>query len=291
MSIRLIASDMDGTLLNPQTNISKANVDAIRRLERAGIEFLICSGRDYQEAKAVMDACDITCSYICLSGAAVYSQDGEILSEIPLTSQNLVDIDRILTEQQADMDILTSLGRYTTTPKERKLNEIYSFLKKKFSSSPDHISQELEAAVQNRMESTTFISSLEELPEDSDVFKICSNGLPVQKAAELKEIFTDYPDLAAASSFPDNIELTNQAAQKGLILKAYAEQKGISLKDVMVIGDSDNDLSMFTPEFGWTVAMENAMPCIRDAAKYHTKSNTEDGVAWAIRKLVFQENS
>lgn len=131
MSIRLIASDMDGTLLNPQTNISKANVDAIRRLERAGIEFLICSGRDYQEAKAVMDACDITCSYICLSGAAVYSQDGEILSEIPLTPQNLVDIDRILTEQQADMDILTSLGRYTTTPKERKLNEIYSFLKKR----------------------------------------------------------------------------------------------------------------------------------------------------------------
>lgn len=290
MSIRLIASDMDGTLLNPQTNISKANVDAIRRLEPAGIEFLICSGRDYQEAKAVMDACDITCSYICLSGAAVYSQDGELLSEIPLTSQNLADIDRILTEQQADMDILTSYGRYTTATKERKLNELYSFLKKKFSSTAS-ISKELEAAVQMRMESTTFISSLKELPEDSDVFKICSNGIPVQKAAELKEIFADYPDLAAASSFPDNIELTNQAAQKGLILKAYAEQKGISLKDVMVIGDSDNDLSMFTPEFGWTVAMENAMPCIRDAAKYHTKSNTEDGVAWAIRKLVFQENS
>ncbi len=288
MSIRLIASDMDGTLLNPQTNISKANVEAIRRLERAGIEFLICSGRDYQEAKAVMDACDITCSYICLSGAAVYSQDGEILNEIPLTSQNLADIDRILTEQQADMDILTSFGRYTTASKERKLNELYSFLKKKFNSL-SHISKELEDAVQKRMESTTFISSLKELPEDSDVFKICSNGLPVQKAAELKEIFADYPDLAAASSFPDNIELTNQAAQKGLILKAYAEQKGISLKDVMVIGDSDNDLSMFTPEFGWTVAMENAMSCILDAAKYHTKSNTEDGVAWAIRRLVFQE--
>ncbi len=220
MSIRLIASDMDGTLLNPQTNISKANVDAIRRLERAGIEFLICSGRDYQEAKAVMDACDITCSFICLSGAAVYSQDGEILSEIPLTSQNLADIDRILTEQQTGMDILTSGGRYTTTPKERKLNEIYSFLKKKFNTS-SHISKELEAAVQMRMESTTFISSLKELPEDSDVFKVCSNGLPVQKAAELKEIFEDYTDLAAASSFPDNIELTNQAAQKGLVLKAY----------------------------------------------------------------------
>ncbi|MDR2021861.1 MAG: Cof-type HAD-IIB family hydrolase [Hungatella sp.] len=289
MSIRLIASDMDGTLLNPQTNISKANVDAIRRLECAGIEFLICSGRDYQEAKAVMDACDITCSYICLSGAAVYSQDGETLSEIPLTSQNLADIDRILTEQEADMDILASSGRYTTSTKERMLNGLYSFLKKKFSSHA-FASQELDAAVQGRIESTTFISSLKELPKEEAVFKICSNGLPDHKAAGLKEIFADYPDLAAASSFPDNIELTNHAAQKGPALKAYAERKGISLKDVMVLGDSDNDLSMFTPEFGWTVAMENAMACIRDAAKYHTRSNAEDGVAWAIHKLVFQEN-
>lgn len=288
MSIRLIASDMDGTLLDPQTNISKANADAIRRLESAGIEFLICSGRDYEDARSAMESCDITCGYICLSGAAVYSQDGEILNEIPLTHQNLVDIERILTEQEVDMDILTSHGRYTTAPEDRRLEELYSFLSGRIGS-PASISRELEDAVQKRMESTTFISSLKDLSEDITVFKICSNGLSVQKVAALKEIFAGYPDLAAASSFPNNIELTNQAAQKGPALKAYAESKGISLEDVMVLGDSDNDLSMFTPEFGWTVAMENAMSCIREAAKYHTKSNREDGVAWAIRRLVFQE--
>ena len=58
----------------------------------------------------------------------------------------------------------------------------------------------------------------------------------------------------------------------------------------MVLGDSDNDLSMFTPEFGWTVAMANSMDCIRERAKYITKSNAEDGVAWAIRKYVFKED-
>jgi Cof subfamily protein (haloacid dehalogenase superfamily) len=280
---------MDGTLLNPQTNISKANIDAIRRLERAGIEFLICSGRDYQDAKSVMETCDITCAYICLSGAAVYNREGETLSEIPLTSHNLADIEQVLSEQQADMDILTSRGRYTTAARKRRTDQLYSFLKDKFGSHA-LASQELEAAVQNRIESMTFISSLKKLPEDTVVFKICSNGLPVHKTARLKEIFADYPDLAAASSFPDNIELTNQAAQKGSALKAYAKYKGISLKDVMVLGDSDNDLSMFTPEFGWTVAMENAMACIHKAAKYRTSSNAEDGVARAIDRLVFEKD-
>ena len=47
MSIRLIASDMDGTLLDPYTNISQANIDAIHRLSDYGVEFLICSGRDH----------------------------------------------------------------------------------------------------------------------------------------------------------------------------------------------------------------------------------------------------
>lgn len=289
MSIRLIASDMDGTLLDPQTKISKANADAIHRLKSAGIEFLICSGRDYEDAKTAMETCDISCSYICLSGAAVYSPEGETLNEIPLSSQNLVDIERILNSQQADMDILTSHGRYTNATEGRKLKELYSFLSGKPGSS-DVISQEIKEAVQKRIEATTFLSSLKDLPDDVTVFKICSNGLPVEKVAKLKDIFAGYPDLAAASSFPNNIELTNQAAQKGPALKAYAESKGISLKDVMVLGDSDNDLSMFTPEFGYTVAMENAMPCIRDAAKYHTKSNSEDGVAWAIHRLVFRED-
>ena len=143
--------------------------------------------------------------------------------------------------------------------------------------------------MEKRIEGTTFVSSLRELPQEETVFKICGNGLPVEKVTALKEAFSVCPDLAAASSFPTNIELTNCGAQKGHALKAYAERKGISLDNVMVLGDSDNDLSMFTPEFGWTVAMENSMSCILDAAKYRTKSNAEDGVAWAIRNFVFRE--
>ncbi len=289
MSIRLIASDMDGTLLDPYTNITEANREAIRRLPEYGVEFLICSGRDYADAHNITESNGISCNYICLSGAAVYENDGTPLSSIPLTAQNLSDITKVFAEYGAPLDILSSNGRFSTGNREKKLAEMYSFLNGR-KPLPKVIPEELKQAVERRMSGIMFIRNIAEIPDSVKIYKICGNNLPEELVIRMKEVFLDYPDLAAASSFKDNIELTNTAAQKGNALKQYARLKGIDFMDVMVLGDSDNDLSMFTPEFGWTVAMGNAMPCIRDNAKYHTKSNAEDGVAWAIRKYVFREN-
>lgn len=289
MSIRLIASDMDGTLLDPYTHITEANREAIRRLPDYGVEFLICSGRDYADAHSMTESSGISCNYICLSGAAVYENDGTPLSSFPLTKQNLCDITDVFHEYGVPLDILSSNGHYSTDDREKKLNGMYSFFNGR-KPLPDVIPEELKKAADERIKRITFIQNPEEIPASVKIYKICGNNLEEDLVIRLKEVFQDYPDLAAASSFKDNIELTNIAAQKGNALKMYAAMKGIDLMDVMVLGDSDNDLSMFTPDFGWTVAMENAMPCIRDHAKYHTKSNAEDGVAWAIRKYVFKEN-
>lgn len=288
MSIRLIASDMDGTLLDPYSGISQANIDAIQRLSDFGVEFLICSGRDYRDAHEIMEAAGIHCGYICLSGAVVYGRDGIKTLDLPLTNQNLDDISRIFKTFEAPMDILTSHGRYSTAERDIKLQEFYDFFNghSKASGEP---SDELKKSAKNRLASITFIRDLNDIPAHIKIYKICGNNLDSELVNCMKEAFKDYPALAAASSFTDNIELTNVTAQKGNSLKSYAASKGISLDDVMVLGDSDNDITMFTPEFGWTVAMENAMPCIHDRAKYHTKSNADDGVAWAIRAYVFGE--
>lgn len=289
MSIRLIASDMDGTLLDPYTNITQPTADAIHRLSEYGVEFIICSGRDYKDARQMTESRGIFCNCICLSGAMVYGNGGEPLVEIALTPENISDIDRILAEPNACMDILTSDGRYSTESRESKLADLYHFLNGR-KPLPDIIPDDIKKAAEERMAAVKFVKNVSDVPENVKIYKICSNNLPEELVIRLKEQFSACPDIAAASSFRDNIELTNKAAQKGCALKEYARLRGISLEDVMVLGDSDNDLSMFTPEFGWTVAMGNAMPCIRDNAKYHTKSNAEDGVAWAIRKYVFGEN-
>lgn len=289
MSIKLIASDMDGTLLDHQSHLSQENIDAIRRLSEKNVEFLICSGRDFEDAKAIMAPSKLACSYICLSGASVYDEKGNMITRIPLTQKNLEVSERILDKYHAYMDILTSHGHYSTCPRDEKFRQICGFLNGR-NKEPGPVSEEVKLDAKERLASVTFIESLREIPEDVTIFKLCCDGLEEETVVKLKEEFKAYPDLAAASSFPTNIELTNSQAQKGNALKAYAEMKGISLEDVMVLGDSDNDLSMFTPEFGWTVAMANAMPCIRDAAKYHTKSNVENGVAYAIETYVLSRN-
>lgn len=94
------------------------------------------------------------------------------------------------------------------------------------------------------------------------------------------------PNLAVASSFANNLEITDAKAQKGPVLKEYIESLGYTMDEVMVFGDSMNDYSMFSMDFGATVAMENADERIKAVAKYVTKSNIEDGVAYTIEQYL-----
>ena len=75
-------------------------------------------------------------------------------------------------------------------------------------------------------------------------------------------------------------------AQKGPVLKQYIESLGYKMDEVMVLGDSMNDYSMLSMNFGATVAMENGNPEIKEISKYVTKSNEEFGVAYTIEKLL-----
>ena len=91
-----------------------------------------------------------------------------------------------------------------------------------------------------------------------------------------------------ASSFKTNLEITAVEAQKGPVLKQYIESLGYTMDEVMVLGDSLNDYSMLSMDFGVTVAMENAMPEVKTVSKYITKSNEEFGVAYAIYGVLAQ---
>ena len=101
----------------------------------------------------------------------------------------------------------------------------------------------------------------------------------------MKNTISKIEGLAVSSSFVDNIEITDHSAQKGLILAKVSKEMGIKKDEVMVLGDSFNDYSMFT-EFTETVAMENAVPEIKAIAKYITDTNDNCGVAKAIFKVI-----
>ena len=109
---------------------------------------------------------------------------------------------------------------------------------------------------------------------------------------KLSDELRENPAIAVASSFVYNQEITAVEAQKGPVLKEYIESLGYTMDEVMVLGDSLNDYSMISMDFGVTVAMENAVPEIKRAAKYITKNNNEFGVAYAIDQvLIANKNS
>lgn len=94
--------------------------------------------------------------------------------------------------------------------------------------------------------------------------------------------------IAVSSSFRDNIEITDITAQKGIILAKVAEKMGFERDEVLVLGDSFNDYSMFT-EFKESVAMGNAIPEIKEIAKYITDTNDNLGVAKAIYRVLEEQ--
>ena len=74
--IRLFASDMDGTLLNDKGYISDRTINAVKKLQKHGIHFIVNTGRDYRAAKRELDAASLSCDMICHSGACTYDMHG-----------------------------------------------------------------------------------------------------------------------------------------------------------------------------------------------------------------------
>ena len=108
----------------------------------------------------------------------------------------------------------------------------------------------------------------------------------IESDIEVRKIITfsnDIGGLAVLSSFITNIEITDERAQKGYILKKVTEKMGVKNEEVIAFGDSFNDYSLFT-EFKKAYAMENAIPEIKEIAKNITDTNDNSGVAKAIYK-------
>ena len=116
-------------------------------------------------------------------------------------------------------------------------------------------------------------------------YKIITSHKDKETIRDLKEKINKIGGLAVASTSEYDIEVNDIQAQKGLILAKVAKMKGIEKDEVMVLGDSFNDYSMFI-EFENSYAMENAIPEIKEIAKYITDTNNNDGVAKAIYKCL-----
>ena len=283
--IKLIASDMDGTLLNEKHKIDKETVDAIKYAEKAGIAFAITTGREYYSVKDLLLENDIRCECVLMNGAEYRDEDGVILEKIDIELENAIEIINILQKEKVSARIFTNKGIYTTDTKEEALKEM---VYKTLSFNPNLTDEEALVISKAKPYFTQlkYIVNLKEfLSRDIEIRKFGAFHRNIELINKMKKIIGEIKGVAVSSSFKDNLEVTHLTAQKGIVLAKVAEKMGFKREEVLVIGDSFNDYSMFT-EFTESVAMGNAIPEIKKIAKYITEANNNLGVAKAIYKVL-----
>lgn len=284
--IKVIASDMDGTLLGEDHKIAPETLSAIKEACDAGIRFMICTGRNFPGAMNELEGADLTCDYIVGSGAEVRDPWQQVVRSTAISPRLCREIYETVRKYPISVTFCTDGDDYRIGTEEEVeeslIRQIQAF----------HLNQcrdEIrDTELYQRMKrNTRVISGIEELEKAGfPVYKLFLFSGDLEMLDKIRRELEKNQEIAVSSSFENNLEITDVKAQKGPVLKEYIESLGYTMDEVMALGDSLNDYSMLSMDFGATVAMENAVPEIRRVAKYTTRSNVEFGVAYAVRELL-----
>ncbi len=120
--IKIIASDMDGTLLNNKMQVSDANAAAIRAAQENGIEFMVATGRGLTEAKPLLQEQKLRTAYITLNGAQVFDEDGRLVVSVPLDDDMTALSMKTLDDRNLYYELVTDHGIFSNSRVRRIQN-------------------------------------------------------------------------------------------------------------------------------------------------------------------------
>jgi len=276
--IRIVALDLDGTLLDSQKRLSEGNRAALERVAKAGVMVVPTTGRFFGMMPPAIRDLDFIRYAITINGAQVYDRETDsaiVKEEIPL--KTALEVMELLDAHDVVYDCYRSNWGWMTAALQDRAedyatNEHYLKMVREF-----------------RKPVTELKAHLRETASEGDVQKIMMFGRKDDpEARELKaireEVSARFPSIKVTSSTWNNIELNIASAHKGNALRRFAEYHGLMLANCMAFGDGMNDFTMVEAA-GCGVAMDNAEPEVKRAARIITKSNDEDGVAEVLNAL------
>ena len=266
--IRLIALDLDGTLLDPAGRITQASKDAIARARAAGVRVVLNTGRPIQEAVwfAGEAGCDALLS--SLGGAAVVDGvRGETLRRWDMPEESGRRALELCLGREIELMIFAGEEIVVDPFSKESLSRTYPF---------------------------PIFHSAAVVAEDPRAY-LEERGLPLTKvhgdwnqARYPLEELGALPGVQLTASNDHDFELVPDRVDKGRAMALIALLYGVPLGETAAVGDSDNDLSMLRAA-GLPIAMGNAPAAVREAAQRTAPSNQEEGVAWAISRCL-EEN-
>jgi hypothetical protein len=260
--LRLVAIDLDDTLLNPEGIITSRVRDAIRRVQEMGCLVTLATGRMFRSARPFADELGLDLPLITYQGALIQtSRTEEVWRAVSLQPEVLYPLLRFL--EQAEVHINLYVGDDLYVAEMNQVAEGYA----RFSRVPARA-----------------VGQLSRFPL-SAATKVVAIGEPVFLKEQLQpQAVREFSGrLTINRSRPHFLEFGHPDATKSKALAYLAERLGIGREQVMAIGDGENDLDMLEYA-GVGVAMGNADPAALAVADFVTASNAADGVAVALER-------
>lgn len=264
---KLIAVDMDGTLLKDDKTISEATVKAINKARAKGVKVVLASGRPIEGLNRYLEELDLISEedYVLSYNGAVVQNTAtkKMISRTVLKGSDLHYLHNLSKEVGVNIHAF-STEQGLITPKMNKYTDVEATI-----NGVSVLEREFES-IDNEAEMIKIM-----MIDEPEVLDAAIAKLP-------KEVYEKYTVVKSAPFF---LEFLDKKANKGEGVEALANHLGLTKEQVICIGDAGNDLHMI--QFaGLGVAMGNAFEEIKEIADYITKTNEEDGVAHVIEKFV-----
>jgi Cof subfamily protein (haloacid dehalogenase superfamily) len=274
-AIRLLAIDIDGTLLNPQFRISDGDLSALRRAQSLGVEIILVTGRRHTFALPIAQMLGFDLWLISSNGAITRSLSGETFHRDLLPASTALKLCQAMQEFRGntvltfDTDakgaiVLEHMGELTSSI-ERWLEKNMNYI--------DFVIP-LEKAITTDPVQAMFCGPISRMHEA--LAALDRSGL----GDEITVLRTEYPvrDLSI-------VDVLNQGCSKGHAVERWAKYRGIPRSEVMAIGDNYNDIEMLAFA-GHPVIMGNASEELRGRGWAVTLPNDQCGVAAAVEKIL-----
>lgn len=283
--IKLVVSDMDGTLLSHSSGLTEGNLKAIHKLYENGIDFAIASGRDYDGVYSVARQYNLECEAILGNGAQYVDKTGKLLMSSYMNKSVVKDVVKAFESRGFSYALFTTKGFYTGGDAAVAREKFVARGVRRFGVKREDydLDGRFGGVFVNHLIKINDYDAF--LATDVEIIKIESFALTVEEVADVQKDLQTIPTISYLSSFDDNIEVTDQYAQKGLILEKVIELKGLKKEEVAVMGDGMNDITMFEC-FPYSFAPENAEELIKQKAHKVVRDCEEDGAAEAIDYII-----
>lgn len=272
-NIKLIGLDLDGTVFNKEKIITPHTIQVIEAAIAQGVIVIPATGRPATGIPVAFTQIKGVDYAIAANGASVVDlTKNKVLYSDYLAIEDSLSVLHVLKPFDTLVDIFIDGQAYS---KQEQMNQLERYLP----------SGPLIEYVKSTRK--TFNCSTEDflLSKEKSVEKIhlLFNDLSIRRA--VWDLLDALPYITVTTAIPNNLEVNSSTANKGSGIIKLGEILGITKEEIMVCGDSGNDLAMIQAA-GLGIAMGNASQEIKEAADFITRTNEEDGVAHAIEKFV-----